>query len=252
MESARERSQNSLTAISCFSFVSAILFYIFFMASKHIPFLSVVAPFLEDPYDAVGSFAFQIALLAGILNLVRLYLMKKYAVQGRELFVIRGNFVVAWSILITMVVDGIAVIKAGLRQPSQAETVLYSAMLALSLLSAVILMRSWKAKGLLEGALTREDFVANELDPLFKSGFLARFNPSFHPIKSVVLFSLLMGVLVSLVQIIGEGPAPTLGKTLLVFSVITIIEATGIFILSLLIGRYLGILGRIRSVPRST
>src|SRR5215470_15338252 len=45
-------------------FALAILFYVFFMTSKHDGFLSVVNAFAEDPYDAVGSFGAQIVILA--------------------------------------------------------------------------------------------------------------------------------------------------------------------------------------------
>jgi hypothetical protein len=51
----------------------AILFYLFFQITKHHPILSLVNPFVEDPYDAVGSFSFQFALFTALLSLVRAF-----------------------------------------------------------------------------------------------------------------------------------------------------------------------------------
>src|SRR5262249_46660838 len=44
----------------------------FFMTAKHDPALSTVNPFADDPYDAIGSFGIQVAVLLGILAGIRL------------------------------------------------------------------------------------------------------------------------------------------------------------------------------------
>jgi hypothetical protein len=54
------------------AFVLVVLFWIFFNASKHISALAQVNVFNEDPYDAVGSFGIQLAILAAVLSFVRI------------------------------------------------------------------------------------------------------------------------------------------------------------------------------------
>jgi len=46
---------------------AALLFFAFFQLGKISPFHGV-NPFSEDPYDAVGSFAIELALFAGVLS----------------------------------------------------------------------------------------------------------------------------------------------------------------------------------------
>jgi hypothetical protein len=46
-------------------------FCAFFFAAKHPPWLATVAPFDDDPCDAVGSFAAQLAGAAASLSMLR-------------------------------------------------------------------------------------------------------------------------------------------------------------------------------------
>ena len=55
----------------------ALLFYLFFQLCQQQPELAQVNPFANDPYDAVGSFAVQFALLAAVVSLVRA--MRRYS-----------------------------------------------------------------------------------------------------------------------------------------------------------------------------
>jgi hypothetical protein len=55
-----------------------------------------------------------------------------------------------------------------------------------------------------------------------------------------------MGLGVATAEMIGEGPAPTPAQTILVFTVFTTIEAVVTLIGTLLLGRWLGVLGRLR------
>ena len=56
-----------VTALISFA---AIVFYLFFQINKGGPFRDI-NPFAEDPYDAIGSFAIQGALLIGFLTYAR-------------------------------------------------------------------------------------------------------------------------------------------------------------------------------------
>jgi hypothetical protein len=59
-----QRDIRSLQWVSAFVFAAALLFLAFFQLAKSAS-LQEVAPFREDPYDAVGSMAIQVAVLIG-------------------------------------------------------------------------------------------------------------------------------------------------------------------------------------------
>ena len=52
-------------------FVLAAVFAVYFDITKHNLYISPVNPFADDPYDAIGSFAFQAAVFFGFLSLFR-------------------------------------------------------------------------------------------------------------------------------------------------------------------------------------
>ena len=58
-----------MTALILFT---AILFFLFFQVNKRDPFV-MGNPTANDPYDAVGSIAIQVALLIGILSYARVF-----------------------------------------------------------------------------------------------------------------------------------------------------------------------------------
>jgi hypothetical protein len=91
----------------------AVLFFLFFNASKHNTALMKAGVFIEDPFDAVGSFAIQLAGLASLLALLRAfrpYFLWELAHDptGR---VLRANTVALVSILVTLAADGIAMLR---------------------------------------------------------------------------------------------------------------------------------------------
>ncbi len=96
----------------------AILFFILFDQSKHVPALAQVNSFNVDPYDAVGSFGILLALFTGLLSVVRAF--RPYATEGiashQALLILRGETVTLLSIAITLTADAIAM----LRNPSMA------------------------------------------------------------------------------------------------------------------------------------
>ena len=74
--------------------LAAMLFYLFFQVNKGGPFREI-NPFGVDPYDAVGSFAFQGALLGGILTYARaLRLWELPGLAARARLILRGDLVV--------------------------------------------------------------------------------------------------------------------------------------------------------------
>ena len=100
------RRVHRLTAlIAC----AAILFVLFFQINKRGP-LGDVNPFAEDPYDAIGSFAIQGALLIAILSYARALRWRDSPAQaGKARLILRGNVLVLSAIWITLIADGIAV-----------------------------------------------------------------------------------------------------------------------------------------------
>lgn len=74
--------------------LAAMLFYLFFQVNKGGPFREI-NPFGVDPYDAVGSFAFQGARLVGILTYARaLRLWELPGLAARARLILRGDLVV--------------------------------------------------------------------------------------------------------------------------------------------------------------
>jgi hypothetical protein len=87
---------------------AAFAFYLFFQINKGGPFRDV-NPFGQDPYDAVGSLAIQVALLIGVLTYARaLRLHDDPSQAGRSRLILRGNVLVVSAILITLIADAIA------------------------------------------------------------------------------------------------------------------------------------------------
>lgn len=90
----------------------ALLFFIFFDSSKHSAALAGANPFLEDPYDAVGSFGIQLALLSALISFIRI--LRPYPqgiASGNLLLILRGDAVTLNSIVVTLAADLIAMAR---------------------------------------------------------------------------------------------------------------------------------------------
>jgi hypothetical protein len=99
--------------ISFVVFLLTIFFLAFFDNSKNLPFLAVVNPFAEDPYDAVGSFGIQLAFFAAVLSLIRAF--RPYATKeipfNQQLLILRGETVALLSIIVTLTGDIVALLR---------------------------------------------------------------------------------------------------------------------------------------------
>jgi|SRR5579859_408381 len=91
-------------------FVVAVLFYWLFMFAKHDAALSKIIPFGEDPYDAVGSFAIIIGILAALLSVFRAF--RPYPPNGasidKRVYLVRAQTCVVLAVFITLVSDAVA------------------------------------------------------------------------------------------------------------------------------------------------
>lgn len=85
----------------------------FFFAAKHQPALAKLAPFGDDPYDAVGSFAVQVAVVAAALSGLRA--VRSHGSAGipeiRSSLILRGAVISALAIFIAVLADLVAMIR---------------------------------------------------------------------------------------------------------------------------------------------
>lgn len=128
----------------------AAVFYGFFMFTKHDAALSALLPFANDPYDAIGSFGVESALILGLLALVRtvrIYVRKGEVSPAREVFLLRAEMAVVLAVVLTLVGDVVAMLRhlsQWTGQPATAELLLLTCgMLLCALLVGIsILIRA--------------------------------------------------------------------------------------------------------------
>jgi hypothetical protein len=91
----------------------AVLFYFFFMTSKHDPGLSAVNAFAEDPYDAMGSFGIQGAAFLGILSLVRAFRPYRSgtAADKQKVLLARTQMLAVLAVAVTLGGDIVAMVR---------------------------------------------------------------------------------------------------------------------------------------------
>jgi hypothetical protein len=90
----------------------ALLFLMFFNVTKHYPALVDINPFIEDPYDAVGSFGIQLAMLSALVSFVRIFRPYPQGITSRNLLLIlHGDAVSLVSVAVTLTADIIAMFR---------------------------------------------------------------------------------------------------------------------------------------------
>jgi hypothetical protein len=90
----------------------ALGFIVFFFAAKHDRVLARVSPFGEDPYDAVGSFAVQLAAFAAGLSALRAVLPATERDRGgRASAVLRCAAIALLAIFVASCADAVAMIR---------------------------------------------------------------------------------------------------------------------------------------------
>jgi hypothetical protein len=88
------------------------LFLLFFNVSKHAPVFETVNVFAEDPYDAVGSFGIQLALLALMVSFLRILRPYPEGINvGSLSLILRGNAVALLAAAIPLTADLIAMLR---------------------------------------------------------------------------------------------------------------------------------------------
>jgi hypothetical protein len=89
-------------------------FAVFFFAVKHQPWLASVAPFGEDPYDSVGSFAVQLAGVAASIAVLRVLARASGAPRvplNSTSLCLRAVIITLLAIFITAVADLVALLR---------------------------------------------------------------------------------------------------------------------------------------------
>jgi hypothetical protein len=89
----------------------AILFYAFFQGSKQFTPLAQVNPFSVDPYDAIGSFGFQAALLLAGLSFLRSLRITSETTSEAKLFLARSQVSSVLAVAVTLVADVVALMR---------------------------------------------------------------------------------------------------------------------------------------------
>lgn len=247
----------------------AIVFWMFFQINKIGPFRDI-NPFGEDPYDAVGSFATQGALLIGILTYARaLRLCDDLAQATKTRLILRGNILVLFTMLVTLVTDTVAVVLNPL-PPSYWSNVLLIELVLMFLLvlcGIIALIRVFKPiqAGPSPRDLTPSDAI-NDLWTLVRvpvtkaEAFLPRafvewvrrfdsdrafarvrwLHPRAHPWRFACVLGLLVGFGLTLAQL-QEGLPPSLAIGLLVAAIFVGAELSATLVGFALLGGYLGL-----------
>ncbi len=85
--------------------VLAALFYQAFMFPKHDAVLSMIIPFGDDPYDAVGSFAMIVGMMVAFLSLGRAfrpYRLNSASIET-QVYLVRAQTCVVLAVVSTLV-----------------------------------------------------------------------------------------------------------------------------------------------------
>jgi hypothetical protein len=103
-----EKTRRRIFRVTALITFAAVVFYLFFQVNKGGTFRDI-NPFGQDPYDAVGSFAIQGALLMGIRTYARALRLRDAPPQAdKTRLILRGNALVLSAILVTLIADAIA------------------------------------------------------------------------------------------------------------------------------------------------
>jgi hypothetical protein len=247
---------------------AAVVFYLFFQINKGGPFRQI-NPFGADPYDAIGSFAIQFALLIGVLTYSRALRMREDPLQAAKMALIyRGNLLVIAVILVTLASDSIAVLLHPMTS-SWGNILLVELVLMFAFLlgSGIVFFAAFIgiARADLPNDLTPADgiddlwtlvrvpverlsvylppalvhwVVTFNSDRLF--AHVAWLNPRAHPWRFAGALGLLVGLGLYLAQL-QEGLPPSLGIALLLAGIFSTAELCATLLGFTILGGFLGL-----------
>lgn len=132
-------------AAACLVTAASLGFTAFFFAAKHRVGLARIAPFGEDPYDAVGSFGIQLAVAAAVISLLRGARHRDRAgiPAPQAALVLRGSITALLAVFVTFQADVIALLRhpgVWTRSPIGSTLTLGLVVVALATLSGAALL----------------------------------------------------------------------------------------------------------------
>ena len=258
--------------------LAAIVFFLFFQVNKRSPFVEA-NPFAIDPYDAVGSIAFQVALLISLLSYARVLRLRDDPSQAKERLVQHGNILVLAAIFITLCSDAIAEFVQPVT-PSLWGNILIIELGGMLLFTFFCGMALWVVfKGMPTSPPQTNLTPADAIDdlwslvrvPIVKGGaifpppmveWVKRFtsdrlfarlqwlDPRKHPWRFTGAVGLLVGVLLIMAQL-QEGLPPSLGIGLLVMAIFISVEFIATLVGFAIFGGYLGLRPTIKKKSES-
>jgi len=249
--------------------LAAIAFCLFFQLNKGGPFRNINS-FAEDPYDAVGSFAVQGALLISILSYARALRLRDAPAQYAKMrLILRGNIFVLGAILLTLVADAIAVIVHPLPWSHWGIVLRIELGLMFLLFGICVIALTLVFRRIHTDAPAHDLTPADGIDdlwtlvrvPVTKSSLILlhtlvewvmRFNsdllfakvqwlnPRIHPWRFACILGLLAGVGLALAQL-QEGLPPSLNIGLILAGIFIFGEFGAILVGFAIFGGYLGL-----------
>lgn len=260
-------------------FALALGFLGFFQLSKASP-LREVNPFGDDPYDAVGSVAVQLALLCGALSYARaLRLLHTRDEVPKTRLILRGDLIVLTAVFTALAADGFA--EAARPQPASfLGSILLLALLGLASLGCVCSILLARAFSRIQFApaptgLTPADAIddlwtlirlplsraapllprpiLNWIEHFSSDRLFSRLrwlDPRLHPWRFAALVGVLSGGLLTAAQF-REGLPPSAKSAIIVASIIISVEASATMVGFALFGGQLGLRPTGSTKPRA-
>src|ERR1051325_6208544 len=194
----RVQTAKPLRTISLVVFVLAVFFFAFVDTSKHIPFLAIINPFADDPYDAVGSFGIQLSFFAAAISLFRAFrpYLAKEIPANQLLLILRGETVALLAIFVTVSADSVALLRYGaMWKSSPAGWILVGLISVLILLTIVVSLQLYRIVGKLSLSFANRSWMRA---PLFLISILIFAVYPASMLESIPggIFSALLGMIV--------------------------------------------------------
>ena len=263
------RSARPVYRVTVLVTFTAVAFYLFFAVGKIQPFRDI-NPFGGDPYDAFGSFGFQVALVAAVLTYARaLRLRESLAQAPKARLILRGNLVAVSSVLISLAAAAAGELRDPYPPSYWGAVLLWMLACMFILVFSCIVALAAVFRGIRTAAPPRDLTPADGLDDLWvlvripvtkarsmlPGAFVAWVqsfstdrlfsrlpwtSPRNHPWRFACALSLLMGIGLSVAHL-QEGLPPSLAIGLFVAAVFIGIEFAAAIAGFVLLGGYLGL-----------
>ncbi len=254
--------------VAIFTTITSLVFWAFFAWSKTQPFAEV-NPFAVDPYDAIGSFAFQTAVALSIVSLARSFQQRNNMNSLHRLpFILRGIGIALCATVITIAGDGIAVAKQYALVTSSMVGVYLLIGLGVvaffTLLDGILFIKgvlhmyrlpeiSAASSSLGEALRDVYLMVLSPVSRIFphiklvdqwlknKAAGFAWISPSIHPWRFVLGVGIVLGLLIPVAEFLKEGPPDHLQLALLVMAIFLLGELGATLLGFLMFGGFLGL-----------